>query len=171
MSAASVSSPNKRKGNQENLSPAKRFNDGNQSSIKKPYSEEQIAERIALFNSSVTKVEGRELRMLVLKNNAFMLVLENNAFANFKFRRALVATAVGMRTEGECNKLLRIDDSYKVSMNGGKSFIEATLFCTGDCQDTLNRTRHYFVFMGMDSQMYTIDHNHFDASLAVIVPL
>lgn len=163
MSAASASSPNKRKfDNQENQSPVKRFNDGNQSSIKKPYPKEKIAERIALFNSSVTKVEGHKLLKLVLKNNAY---------ANSKFRRALVATAVGMKTEGDCTKNLRVDDSYNVSMNGGKSFIEATLFCTGDCQDTLNRTRHYFVFMGMDSQMYTIDHNHFDASLAVIVPL
>ena len=164
MSAASPSSPNKRKDNQENLSPAKRnrVNQENRPVPKAPYSEEQIAKRIALFNLRVTEVEGRELLELVLKNNAFV---------NSESRRALVATAVGMKTEGECTKNLRVDDSYKVSMNGGKSFIEATLFCTGDCQDTLNRTRHYFVFMGMDSQMYTIDHNHFDASLAVIVPL
>jgi hypothetical protein len=166
MSAASASSPNKRTfDNLENPSPAKRNRNENQENRpvpKAPYSEEQIAARKNRFKVSVESLEGREL---------YMLVLKNYARANSELRRALVATAVGMKTEGECKKLLRIKDSYKVSMNGGKSFIEAKLFCTGDCQDTLKRARHYFVFMGMDSQIYIIDHNHFDASLAVITPL
>lgn len=170
MSAASASSPSKRKhdnyDNQENLSPAKRSNGGTGgiggTSVKEPYTEDDIAARNTIFKSTVSNVAGDKMRILVLKNNAY---------ANSEARRARAVTAIGMKTEEECTKKLLDISIYYVSMNGGKSYIEAYFIRTGVCQDKTNRARNYFVFMGMDDKLYTIDHTHFDNELAVIAQL